>query len=66
MKKNYLYIGILFVILVFGIIFILKIIDRINNKEIVDIDCYNLERKFINKDLKLIIIGEVFFFSFIN
>lgn len=33
-KTNYSYIGISFIILVFGIIFIPKIIDRINNKDI--------------------------------
>lgn len=66
MKKNYSYIGISFVILVFGIIFIPKIVNRINNKEIVDNDRHNLERKAINKDSKLITIGEVPSFSFIN
>ena len=33
-KTNYSYIGIAFIILIFGIIFIPKIIDRINNKDI--------------------------------
>ncbi|MAL59972.1 MAG: SCO family protein [Flavobacteriaceae bacterium] len=66
MKKNYSYIGISFVILVFGIIFIPKIVNRINNKEIVDNDRHNLERKSINKDSKLITIGEVPAFQFIN
>ncbi|HAT66889.1 MAG TPA: SCO family protein, partial [Flavobacteriaceae bacterium] len=66
LKKNYSYIGISFVILVFGIIFIPKIVNRINNKEIVDNDRHNLERKSINKDSKLITIGEVPAFQFIN
>ncbi|NNK83007.1 MAG: redoxin domain-containing protein, partial [Flavobacteriaceae bacterium] len=34
-KTNYSYIGISFIILVFGIIFIPRIIDRITNKEVV-------------------------------
>ncbi|WP_411766738.1 SCO family protein [Winogradskyella sp. A3E31] len=34
-KANYSYIGIAFIILVFGIIFIPKIIDRISNKDII-------------------------------
>ncbi|MDO5979447.1 SCO family protein [Flavivirga spongiicola] len=34
-KTNYSYIGIAFIILVFGIIFIPKIIDRISNKDII-------------------------------
>ena len=66
MKKNYSYIGISFVILVFGIIFIPKIVNRINNKEIVHNDRHNLERKSIDKDSKLITIGEVPAFQFIN
>jgi protein SCO1/2 len=66
LKKNYSYIGISFVILVFGIIFIPKIINRINNKEIVDNDRHNLERKSNTKDSKLIAIGKVPSFSFVN
>ena len=34
-KTNYSYIGIAFIILVFGIIFIPKIVDRITNKDII-------------------------------
>ena len=34
-KSNYSYIGIAFIILVFGVIFIPKIVDRIQNKDIV-------------------------------
>jgi len=34
-KNNYSYIGIAFIILVFGIIFIPKIVDRISNKDII-------------------------------
>ena len=42
-KQNYSYVGISFVILVFGIIFIPKIISRIPGKKIVDMDRHNLE-----------------------
>ncbi|MEZ4858875.1 MAG: SCO family protein [Flavobacteriaceae bacterium] len=66
LKKNYSYIGVSFVILVFGIIFIPKIINRISNKEIVDNDRHHLQRKSIDKDSKLIAIGEVPSFSFVN
>jgi protein SCO1/2 len=43
MKKNYSYIGIAFIILVFGIIFIPKIIDRIQGESIVEKDRMNIE-----------------------
>ena len=33
-KANYSYIGIAFIILLFGIIFVPKIVDRINNDDI--------------------------------
>lgn len=66
MKTNYSYIGISFVILLFGIIFIPKIVNRINNNEVVDNDRHNLERKSISKESKLISIGEVPAFNFIN
>lgn len=42
--KNTSYIGISFVILVFGIIFIPKIIDRISNDEVVENDRLNIQR----------------------
>ena len=38
MKKNYSYIGVAFIILVFGIIFIPDIIDRVKNNDIVEDD----------------------------
>ena len=56
-KANYSYIGISFVILIFGIIFIPKIINRINNNEIVDEDRHNLERKSLQKQVELARIG---------
>ncbi|QIE60155.1 SCO family protein [Rasiella rasia] len=67
-KKNYSYVGISFVILLFGIIFIPKIINRLNNKEIVDKDRHNLERKALQKKDTLAFIGnkQVPPFSFTN
>ncbi len=38
MKRNYSYIGIAFVILVFGIIFVPNIIDRVKNNEVIQDD----------------------------
>ncbi|WP_298418972.1 SCO family protein [uncultured Kordia sp.] len=43
MKKNYSYIGIAFIILVFGIIFIPKIVDRVQGESIVEKDRMNIE-----------------------
>ena len=70
MKKNNSYIGISFVILIFGIIFIPKIIDRISHDEVVDGDRHNLVRK--GKSVEdgvidsLAVIGKVPDFRFIN
>lgn len=61
-KNNYSYIGISFIILVFGIIFIPKIINRITNSEIVDGDRHNLVRKGVDNSIyadSLMIIGAV-------
>ena len=66
MKKNYSYIGISFIILVFGILFIPKILNRIHNKEIVDADRHNLERKSLQKKEELVTIGEVPSYKFVN
>lgn len=66
MKKNYSYIGISFVILIFGILFIPKIINRINNKEVVDRDRHRLERKGTRDASSLVAIGKVPEFSFTN
>lgn len=41
-KQNYSYVGITFVLLVFGIIFIPKIISRVKGEQIVDRDRHNL------------------------
>ena len=49
-KQNYSYIGISFIILLFGIIFIPKILNRINNHGVVDKDRHNLERKDMQND----------------
>jgi protein SCO1/2 len=75
-KSNYSYIGIAFIILVFGIIFIPKIVDRVQNKDIVREDSRSTD---ISKDADsktntsglnyLVINGErkkVPAFSFIN
>ena len=43
--KNKSYIGISFIILIFGIIFIPKIIDRISNGSVVDADKLNINQK---------------------
>ena len=48
--KNYSYVGISLVILIFGIIFIPKIIDRINDDEVVSSDRLNKPRLKDSKD----------------
>ena len=65
-KNNYSYIGISFIILVFGIIFIPKILNRINNDEVVDKDRHNLERMGDKSASDLVTIGTVPAYSFIN
>ena len=42
-KKNYSYVGISFIILIFGIFFIPKIVDRIQNKSITKNDRLNIK-----------------------
>ena len=64
-KNNYSYIGISFIILVFGILFIPKIISRSSNNTIVDDDRHHLERKKSNEEV-LVTIGKVPSFKFIN
>ncbi|WP_432412652.1 SCO family protein [Rasiella sp. SM2506] len=69
MKKNKnAYIGISLVILVFGIIFIPKIINRISNNDIVDTDRHNLEHTSAQKNDTLAFVGnkQVPAFRFIN
>ncbi|MEZ4875658.1 MAG: SCO family protein [Flavobacteriaceae bacterium] len=65
-KTNYSYIGISFVILVFGILFIPKIVNRINNEEVVDKDRHHLERKGGSEELPLTTIGTVPAFHFVD
>jgi protein SCO1/2 len=72
-KANYSYIGISFIILVFGIYFIPKIIDRINNDDVTRDESrtdYVKEKKSIPSDLAFIEINgkpkKVPHFSFIN
>jgi protein SCO1/2 len=72
-STNYSYVGIAFIVLVFGIIFIPKIIDRIQNKDITRIESRSDDVKLQTKDdtqlSYLVINGErkkVMPFSFIN
>lgn len=56
-KTSYSYIGIAFIILVFGIIFVPKIVDRIKNKSIVENDRLNVRTENdtkVNSDLAFI------------
>ena len=55
-KQNYSYIGISFVILVFGIMFIPKIISRVKGEKIVDMDRHNLDHAPF-KDVDMATIG---------
>lgn len=72
-KTNYSYIGIALTILVFGIIFVPKIVDRIKNKSIVENDRLNVQTEKstkVNSDLAFIEINgepkKVPSFSFTN
>ena len=75
-KSNYSYIGIAFIILVFGVIFIPKIVDRIQNKDIVREDsrsnaiAKDAAIKTKDSDLNFLVINgerkKVPAFSFIN
>ena len=56
-KNNYSYIGIAFIILVFGIIFVPRIVDRLKNDSVVENDRLNVKQekdKHPNKDLVFI------------
>lgn len=64
--KNKSYIGISFVILVFGIIFVPKIIDRIKNGDIVKGDRLNIEGSQTNSKSDLETIGKAPKFSLTN
>ena len=63
-KTNYSYVGISFVILIFGILFLPKIVKRIQNDEIVDKDRHHLERKGTFDAPVLSTIGKVPDFNF--
>lgn len=64
-KQNYSYIGISLVLLVFGIIFIPKIISRITGEQIVDMDRHNLNHA-AKGDMEMATIGPAPEFSLIN
>ncbi len=64
-KQNYSYIGITLVLLVFGIIFIPKIISRITGEQIVDMDRHNLNHA-AKGDMEMATIGPAPEFSLIN
>ena len=64
-KQNYSYIGISLVLLVFGIIFIPKIISRITGEQIVDMDRHNLNHA-AKGDMDMATIGPAPEFSLIN
>lgn len=64
-RQNYSYIGITFVILVFGIIFIPKIISRIKGEQIVDMDRHNLKHASF-KDVDMAKIGPAPTFTLTN
>ena len=64
-KQNYSYIGITLVLLVFGIIFIPKIISRITGEQIVDMDRHNLNHA-AKGDMDMATIGPAPEFSLIN
>lgn len=51
-KQNYSFVGIAFIILIFGIIFIPKIIDRIKDKTTVDNDRLNINNKDVKQSSK--------------
>ena len=56
-KTNYSYIGIAFIILVFGIIFVPKIVDRMSNQSVVESDRLNMKdetKSEPNQDLAFI------------
>ena len=63
MKKNHSYIWISLIILIFGIIFIPKIVDRVKNRNIVDHDRHKIGQN-TQKNEKLLVIGKVPSFEF--
>jgi len=65
-KKDYTYIGISFIILLFGIIFIPKIVNRLSNNEVVDNDRHNLVRNNNKTIDTLAVIGKAPSFELTN
>lgn len=65
MKPNYSYIWVSLVILVFGIIFIPRIVERVKNKSVVDADRHAVGNASRNAD-ELVTIGKVPDFEFTN
>lgn len=65
MKNNYSYIWISAILLIFGIIFIPKIVERIKNNDIVDQDRHNVGERS-KKAEELLVIGKVPAFEFTN
>ena len=64
-KQNYSYVGISFVILVFGILFVPKIVNRITGNYIVDKDRHQLDHGTqITEDLA--VIGPAPYFALMN
>ena len=57
MKKSYSYIGLTFIILVFGIIFVPKIVNRISNNTVVQGDRLDAVSNHKNPDTGLVKIG---------
>ncbi len=66
MKNKYSYIGITFVILIFGIIFIPKIINRIKNDNVIQNDRLNVNTETTGKKSDLAVIGDAPGFELIN
>ncbi|WP_046744158.1 SCO family protein [Kordia zhangzhouensis] len=58
MKKNYSYIGIAFIILIFGIIFIPRIVNAVKEDAIIEKDRMNIEGKERNRKLLYLEINE--------
>lgn len=65
MKKSYSYIGLVLLILVFGILFIPKIVERVKNKEVVDPDRHHIDHS-TPKAQELVTIGKAPAFQFTN
>ncbi|OYQ38177.1 SCO family protein [Flavobacterium cyanobacteriorum] len=64
--KNKSYIGISFIILIFGILFIPKIIDRLKNNNVIQNDRLNVNKQTTGRDSGLEVIGKAPQFSLIS